>query len=112
MQPASPIDVLDLFPQMHTQLLDLLAPAPDGTHVRIEITGDAGGAWSLVRADARWALYTAVDTTPHAATTLDQETAWRLFSMGITPDEARPRATLSGDASLAAQVLKTVSIIA
>lgn len=86
--------------------------APEGTHVRIEITGDAGGAWSLVRADARWALYTGVETPAHATTTLDPETAWRLFTKGITPEAARKHATLSGDASLAAQVLRTVAVLA
>jgi hypothetical protein len=30
----------------------------------------------------------------------------------MTPDEARPHATLSGAASLAAQVLRTVSVLA
>jgi uncharacterized protein (TIGR03083 family) len=87
-------------------------PAPDGTHIRIEITGDAGGAWSLVRTNARWALYAAVSTPSHATTTLDQETAWRLFTKGITPAAARMRVRLSGDASLAAQVLQTVSVLA
>ena len=92
--------------------------APEGTHVRIEIAGDAGGApygpsgWSLVRANGRWALCTGVGTPPDATTTLDQETAWRLFTKGITPEAAREHATLSGDASLAAQVLLTVSVLA
>jgi uncharacterized protein (TIGR03083 family) len=86
--------------------------SPEGTHVRIEITGDAGNTWSLVRTNARWALYAAVSTPPHATTTLDQETAWRLFTMGITPDEARRHATLSGDAARAEQVLRTVSVLA
>jgi uncharacterized protein (TIGR03083 family) len=86
--------------------------SPEGTHIHIEITGDAGHTWSLVRADGRWALYTGVNTPPDATTTLDQETAWRLFTKGVTPDEARSHATLSGDTSLAAQVLRTVSVLA
>jgi uncharacterized protein (TIGR03083 family) len=86
--------------------------APDGTHVRVEITGEAGGASSLVRSDGRWALYTGVETPPHATTTLDQETAWRLFTKGVTPETAREHATLLGEASLAAQVLSTVSVLA
>ena len=65
-----------------------------------------------MRADGRWALYAGVDTSPDATTTLDQETAWRLLTMGMTPDEARSRTTLSGDVALAAQVLRTVSVLA
>ncbi len=88
-------------------------PAPEGTHVRLVIDGDAGGAWSLVRQNATWGLYTGVDTAPPVATTtLDQDTAWRLFTKGLTPEAARARATLAGDATLAAQVLRTVSILA
>jgi uncharacterized protein (TIGR03083 family) len=86
--------------------------APGDTHVRIEITGDAGGAWSLVRTHGAWALYTGVDTPPDATTTLDQETAWRLCTKGLTPDGARKGATLSGDVALASQVLQTVSVLA
>lgn len=86
--------------------------ALEGTHVRIEITGEAGDAWSLVRADGRWALYTAVDTPPAAGATLDQETAWRLFTRGVTPEASRAGAVLSGDAALAEQVLRTVSVLA
>jgi len=58
------------------------------------------------------ALYTGVETPPAATTTLDQETAWRLFTKGTTRDEARERATLLGDVALAAQVLRTVSVLA
>ena len=63
-------------------------------------------------ADGRWALYVGVDTPPDAGATLDQETAWRLFTKGVTPDEARAGAALSGDVALASQVLRTVSVLA
>jgi len=52
------------------------------------------------------------DTPPDATTTLDQETAWRLFTKGVTPEAARECAALGGDAALAAQVLRTVSVLA
>jgi uncharacterized protein (TIGR03083 family) len=86
--------------------------APDGTHVRMIVEGDAGGAWSLVRVDGRWGLCTDVDAPPAASVTLDQETAWRLFTKGLTPEAARDRATLEGDAALATVALTMVSIIA
>jgi hypothetical protein len=43
---------------------------------------------------------------------LDQEIAWKVFTKGIGPSEARRRATLSGDEKLAAHALNTVAIIA
>ncbi len=58
--------------------------APEGTHVMLRITGDAGGTWSLLRRDV-WTLYEGIETAPDAVTTLDQDTAWRLFTKAITP---------------------------
>jgi hypothetical protein len=86
--------------------------APAGTHVLLEITGDAGGRWSLVRGDETWALYEAIDAAPAATVTLDQETAWRLFTKGIDPATARERATIAGDVKVGEVLLRTVSIIA
>jgi uncharacterized protein (TIGR03083 family) len=86
--------------------------AGDGTHVRLRITGAAGGEWSLVRAEGDWRLVKPLQAEPDAEVRIDQDTAWRLFTRGMTPEEARGRATLSGNARLAKQVLGTVSIIA
>ncbi|MBI5284818.1 MAG: maleylpyruvate isomerase family mycothiol-dependent enzyme [Chloroflexi bacterium] len=87
-------------------------PAPDATHVRVDITGHAGGAWSLLREGGRWSLYAGDDAPAAARVTLDQDTAWRLFTKGITPAAARPEARLEGDPALAEQVLQTVSVLA
>lgn len=86
--------------------------APDGTHVRIRINGPAGGEWSLVREASLWQLVQAIGGETDAAVEIDPETAWRLFTKGMTPGEARTRASISGDEALAARVLETVSIIA
>jgi uncharacterized protein (TIGR03083 family) len=86
--------------------------AAEGTHVRLQITGEAGGIWSVVRGQKSWALYLDVADEANAAVALDQETAWRLFTKGVTPVEARTRATIAGNESLAAVVLETVSVIA
>ena len=70
--------------------------APVGTQVVLRITGDAGGAWSLVREDSgdahrkeakgakvSWGLYDGVGDAPAASVGLDQDVAWRLFTKGI-----------------------------
>jgi uncharacterized protein (TIGR03083 family) len=85
--------------------------APDGTHVRLVIDGEAGGAWSLVRDGGAWGLWSGVDAAPAASVTMDQDVAWRLFTRGMTPAAARERASLEGDAALAARVLETVAIL-
>jgi hypothetical protein len=84
--------------------------APDGTMVKLVITGDAGGSWWLVRRDARWQLVAEPTDPPAAHIEIDQDRAWRLFTKGITADGAEAR--LTGDEALGAIALKTVSIIA
>lgn len=80
--------------------------------MRLEIAGEAGGVWSVVREEDRWVLATDVDGEPAASVAFDQDTAWRLFTMGLGKDEARERSRLKGDSALASNVLETVSIIA
>lgn len=86
--------------------------AADGTLVALRITGDAGGEWSLVRSDGAWRLVQPLDADAAASVELDQDAAWRLFTKALTPAGARESAIISGDARLAEQVLRTVSIIA
>jgi hypothetical protein len=86
--------------------------AADGTHVLVDITGPAGGRWSVLRTAGAWALYVDVDAPPDASVTIDQDAAWRLFTKGITPAAARERGTFAGDATLAEHVLDTVSVLA
>ncbi len=86
--------------------------AAEGADVRLIVSGEAGGEWSLVRQGGRWALYRDAGAEPDATVTIDQETAWRLFTKGIGKDEASAKMTFEGDRSLGMKVLDTVSIIA
>jgi uncharacterized protein (TIGR03083 family) len=86
--------------------------AADGTHVRLAVSGEAGGAWSLVKEERRWVLGRDVTGLAHAEVIVDQDTAWRLLTKGLTKDQAVTRCTFEGDRSLGTRVLDTVSIIA
>ncbi len=86
--------------------------APGGTCVTLTIRGDAGGSWSVSREAGSWQLYTGRPADPQAEVTLPQDSAWRLFTKGISKEEARAQAQMSGDPRLAEQMLETVSIIA
>jgi uncharacterized protein (TIGR03083 family) len=86
--------------------------ADEGTHVRLRITGDAGGEWSLVRSNGRWMLVQPLDADAAATVEIGQDAAWRTFTKGLTPQEAKESARIEGDGRLAEQVLRTVSIIA
>ena len=86
--------------------------AEDGISISVQIVGEAGGEWSLVREDLHWQLYAGRD--PHAAcrVRIDQDLAWRLFTRGITRETARRQVEIEGNAALGDQVLKMVSIMA
>ena len=88
------------------------APAADGAALRLTITGDAGGEWVALRYDGDWVLGKAPAMTVAAAVELDEDCAWRLFTKGISKEEARRAVRIEGDKALADRALDTVSILA
>ena len=87
--------------------------APPGTAIGVVIAGPAGSAWSVVRTEAgRWSLRSGSSDDAAATVDLDQDVAWRLFTRGISPEDARPKVTIRGDRARGEQALRTVSIIA
>jgi uncharacterized protein (TIGR03083 family) len=103
--------VLDAFVRALPQTYKDLS-ADDDTLIALNITGDSGGKWFLLRENDSWSLYLGVDRQPQAEVSIDQDVAWRLFTKGISKEEARKRATFNGDQTLAARVLDMVSVIA
>jgi uncharacterized protein (TIGR03083 family) len=86
--------------------------ADEQTLVQLTITGESGGQWFLLRENGRWILGEDAPTNPQARVTIDQEDAWRLFTKGISKDQALERALIEGNRELGLKVLDTVSIIA
>jgi len=88
------------------------APSPEGTTLRLVISGDAGSEWIALRQNGDWMLGTAPRMTVDGTIELDEESAWRLFTKGISKEEARRAARIEGDEALAERALDTVSILA
>lgn len=86
--------------------------AGDGTLISLTINGAAGGAWSVAREAGAWQLYEGAPGHPDAGISLPEEYAWRLFTKGITAEQTLPHVEFTGDQKLAAQALKTISILA
>lgn len=83
-----------------------------GKQVKLTITGEAGGTWCLLREESsEWHLYLGAGDSPTTEVSIDQDDAWRLFTKGLKPEEARQRAQITGDSALAAKVFDTLSII-
>lgn len=87
-------------------------PAPEGTTIHLHITGDAGGNWSLVRQPSAWTLYEGSPDTPTTTIAMDQFTAWRLLTKGLTPEAARSQITFTGNPTLGQPIFQAIAIIA
>ena len=85
-------------------------PASSGDLVTVHIAGDCGGTWHLRKMPEGWAL---VDDSEAAiaSTTIPQDLAWRIFTKGMSYDEARRHVTIEGDEHAAAAVLKMIAIV-
>jgi hypothetical protein len=86
--------------------------AGEGTLMALTISGESGGRWFVLKERDEWSLYRLIERTPTAEIVIDEDLAWRLFTKGVTRDEARAAATISGDARLALKALDTVSVLA
>jgi uncharacterized protein (TIGR03083 family) len=82
-----------------------------GRSVQIEIEGEAGGVWTLVRQARRWELFTGSDEAAAANVRLDQDTAWRLFSKSLAP-ASRGKIRIEGDRRLGQPLLGSVAVMA
>lgn len=86
--------------------------AKNGTSVSVQITGEAGGEWSLVREGFHWHLFVGRDPQATCCVQIDQNLAWRLFTKGVTREDAKRQVQIDGNAALGEQVLEMVSIMA
>ena len=82
------------------------------THVKLIVSGEAGGEWSLVRRERGWLLGRGEASAPTATVRLDQNIAWRLFTKGLSEEQAREAVRIEGDEALGAKMLEAVAIIA
>jgi uncharacterized protein (TIGR03083 family) len=83
---------------------------PVGTVVELVVPGEAGGRWTVVRANGRWEFGSG--GTAAATVVLAADDLWRLGSRGISPSEAHSRASISGDPELGAAVTSLLAVIA
>ncbi len=107
-------------PELMAPVLDIFArglPAalrahtrPDGTAVRLEVSGPSGGRWDAVRQDDRWRLGTP-EREPATHVSMNEDTFWRLATRGIPVESARERSQLSGDRELANAVTELFAVV-
>ena len=86
--------------------------APSGTVLLVEIAGECGGQWFLLRESGRWELVKESAAELAARVTIPQEIAWRIFTKGIDRDSAREQVRIEGDPHLGNLVLELTAVIA
>jgi uncharacterized protein (TIGR03083 family) len=82
------------------------------TQVSFEIRGEAGGVWTLARSQSGWTLLTGSAPAAAARVSLDQETAWKLFSKGLSSERALREIHIDGDERLGRPVLAALAVMA
>lgn len=86
--------------------------APINTTVKVTVTTDIGGSWTVVKQEGGWILMKTEIHSTSAHVIIDPQTAWKLFSKGILPGEARKAVTIDGNEELGAVALTMLSVMA
>lgn len=105
-----------LFPALDTFLRALphhynRLQRPPGARIQVSIEGPAGGSWFLVRGRRKWE-WEQPGTSADTVAGLPQDVAWRLFTKGLRPKQARPSLSWKGDRQLAEWLLGLVAVMA
>jgi uncharacterized protein (TIGR03083 family) len=86
--------------------------AADGSAVVVEVTGEGGDTWTVLREDGAWRLYAGAPETWATRVQLDQDAAWRMFCKQLPRNEALRRSTIEGDERLADPLFAALAVMA
>jgi Mycothiol maleylpyruvate isomerase N-terminal domain len=86
--------------------------AKPGAIVTLHVTSMIGGKWSLIKRENNWELINNKSVKSTAEIRIDPDTAWRLFSKGITANEAKSKVEIIGDLQLGLPSLQMISVMA
>ncbi len=82
-----------------------------GRSVVIDISGEAGGIWSVLSHGGGWDVNEGGVVNPDATVTLSDEIAWRLLFNAVLPAEADAMIRVEGKSDLARPLLAARSVI-
>jgi uncharacterized protein (TIGR03083 family) len=85
--------------------------AADGAAVTLQISGEAGGTWTLERAGGAWRLMDGAPASPTARAAMTDDAAWRLLFNGMTPEAAGAAIGVTGDRALTEPLFSARSIV-
>ena len=79
--------------------------------VLVDITGQSGGQWTLMRDADHWSLWAGQTRNPTAHVRLSDETAWKVFFNALRAADATRLTEIEGRSDLAQPVLRARSIV-
>jgi uncharacterized protein (TIGR03083 family) len=82
-----------------------------GSFAQFTISGDCGGTWYLLRDGGAWKLIASPSGKQISETIIPQEIAWRIFTKGISFDDASAQVQVAGDEAVGLHILKMISIV-
>jgi uncharacterized protein (TIGR03083 family) len=86
--------------------------ARDGTRVSVSVSGPVALDWTLRRQDGVWSLWRGPDAEAEATISMSADVAWRVWTKGLAPEEARAKMTVDGDETMAEPLTRFVAIMA
>ncbi|MBB5437534.1 uncharacterized protein (TIGR03083 family) [Pedobacter sp. AK017] len=86
--------------------------AETGTVVSLIITSEIGGQWNIVKDENKWTLNKKNDLKADATVKIDPDTAWKLFSKSLAPEQILPQVEITGNKKLGQHTLQMVSVMA
>jgi hypothetical protein len=86
--------------------------AAESECIEFTITGGGGGTWYLVRRTGKWMLDYHATGMPSCKVEIDGDIAWRIFTKGISEEEAEKKAVITGKEELGGPILNMLAVIA
>ncbi|WP_460470053.1 maleylpyruvate isomerase N-terminal domain-containing protein [Emticicia fontis] len=84
----------------------------DGDIIQFEITGDGGGTWNLYYENNQWILVKENAIKPVSKVTIDGAIAWRLFTKGISKQEAHNYVQIEGKQEVGNKIFDMLAVMA
>lgn len=105
------------FPHLNTSMRALpyhyrSLSGKDGEQIQFTIDGPGAGIWYLRWGAGNWTLADSLMGAPIAAIQIPGEIAWRIFTKGISPEEAKKQVSISGRQEAGAKILDMLAVMA
>jgi uncharacterized protein (TIGR03083 family) len=82
-----------------------------GSVLLVEVEGEAGGHWSIVREKGRWVIYRGTHPNPTTVASMSTDSAWQLWFNALDPSRAEAEISYSGDRALFARFLSVRAVM-